>query len=75
VLGVVKQAMGEVIGSAVLAQACDRGGERCRDMGVAVMASEAGASQVALGPLHWGKMPGLVGVQQGKQLADGGDVT
>ena len=45
-----------------------RGGRRRRG-------GEAGAGQVALGAQHGGQVPGLVGVEQGQQLAGGGGVT
>ena len=68
VLGVVEQAMRQMIGGAQLAQAGDRA-SKARGGGVAaVPSSEAGADQVAFGPQHGRKLPRLVGVEQGKQL-------
>jgi len=72
---VVEQAVGEVVGGAVLAQARDRGCERCRDIGPAVVVGETGAGQVALGAQHRGEVAGLVRVEQREQFADGGGVT
>ena len=68
VLGIVEQAVGEMIGGGPLAQAGNRGG-----VGI-VAGGEAGAHQVAFGPQHGGKVPGLVGVEQREQLAGGGRV-
>ena len=71
-LGVVEQAVGEVVGGAQLAQAAD-GGCEGRSAGlVAVAGGQAGAGQLAFGPQHGPKMPGHVGVEQGEQLACGG---
>ena len=64
--GVVEQAMGQVVRGAVLAETGYGGLE--------AGPGQAGAGQFALGPQHRGQVPGLVGVEHGKQLAGGGGV-
>jgi hypothetical protein len=74
-LGVVEQPVGQVVGRGVLAQPGDRCGER--RAGVRVGAdggAEAGAGQVAFGPLQRGQLPGPVPVEQGEQLGSGDGV-
>jgi len=70
---VVEQAVGEVVGSGLLAQAGDRGGEG--DRGVAVGAplsiGQSGADQIPFGPQHGGDVAGLVGIEQVEQFPDG----
>ena len=74
VLGVVEQAVGEVVGGAVLAQARHRGREGSRGSLVAVVGCEAGTGQFTFGPEHRGEVPGLVGVEQDEQFAGGSAV-
>src|SRR5215470_6118543 len=52
--GMVEQAVGEVVGGGVLAQAGDRGGERRTGSRAGFGGDEAGAGQVAFGALHGG---------------------
>ena len=72
--GVIEEAVGQVVGSGVLAQAGDRRGERLVGARVALGCGQAGASQVAFGAQHGGQLPGLVAVEQGEQLGHGGGV-
>ena len=74
ILGVVQQAVRQVVRGAPLAQAGDRGGEGRRGGPVAVGGGQAGVGQVTFGPQHRGDLAGLVRVKQGEQLADGGEV-
>ena len=74
VLGVVEQAVGKVVGGAQLTQAADRRGEGDRSGRVAVAGGQAGTHQVTFGAQHRGQVPGLVVIEQGEQLADGGAV-
>ena len=73
VAGVVEEAVGEVVGGAVLAEAGD-GGWPGRLGGGVVVAGEAGAGQIAFGAQHGGQVPGRAGVELGEQLAGGGGV-
>ena len=70
----VEQPMGEMVGGTELAQAADGGGEGCRGGLIAIVVGEPGADEVAFGPLHRGKMPRRIGVQQCEQLAGGSGV-
>ena len=74
-LSVVEQAVGEVVGSAQLAQAANRVGEALGgDLGV-VDGGQPGTDEVAFGPLHRRQVPRLAGVEQRKQLTGGGGIT
>ena len=71
----VEQPVGQMVGSGVLAQPGNRGGERRSSGGrVAVGGGEAGAGQVAFGALHRGQLPGPVTVEQSEQFGSGGGI-
>ena len=75
VLGVVEQAVGEVVGGSVLAQAGYGRGERGPGGGlVIVLAGQAGTGQVALGAQQRDNVARLIGVEQGQQFLGGGRV-
>ena len=72
--GVVEQAMGEVVGGGLFAQAADRRGEVGRGGRAGLASGKADAGQAAFGTQQRGQMPGLVVIEQGEQLTDGGSV-
>jgi hypothetical protein len=72
--GVVEQAMGEVVGGGLFAQAADRRGEVGRGGRAGLASGKADAGQAAFGTQQRGQMPGLVVIDQGEQLTDGGSV-
>jgi hypothetical protein len=57
-----------MVGRTVLTQAGERGGERCRGACRTVGRGQAGAGQVAFGPQNRSDIPGLIGVEQGRQV-------
>jgi hypothetical protein len=75
VLGLIEQAMGQVVRGAELALAGDGRGEGGGGGRVTVTGGQAGEGQIAFGPQHGGQVPGLPGGEQGEQLADGDRVT
>ena len=72
-LGVVEQAMREVIWSTHLAEATDRGGVACGGL-VAVMIGQASPDKVAFGPQDGGQVSRWMGVEHREQLVDRGCV-
>ena len=74
VLGVVEEAMGEMVGGTVLAQADHGRGEGAVGALMASAGREAGASQVPLGPQERDDVSWLVRVEQIEQPASRGGV-
>jgi hypothetical protein len=70
VLGVVEQAVGEVVGGGVLAQP----GERRASGRAGIGSGEADAGQVAFGLLQGCQLPGPVAVEHGQQFGFCGSV-